>query len=209
MTQTGTDQTGTDGLPIIAFATIADFERWLEQHLEAPGLWLKIAKVGGTQRSISYAEGLEVALCFGWIDGQARSFDADWTLRRFTPRRPRGRWSKINCAKVEALTAAGRMRPSGRAEAEAAKADGRWDAAYAGSRAATVPPDLRAALDQSPSAAAFFATLTSQNRYAILYRIESVKRPETRARKIVEYVAMLEAGETIHPQSGRGTRPPG
>jgi uncharacterized protein YdeI (YjbR/CyaY-like superfamily) len=189
------------GLPIRSFRTVKAFETWLAAHVSDAGLWLKIAKAGSSHSSITYAEGLEAAICFGWIDGHKVSYDDDWWLQRFTPRRPRGRWSKINCAKVEALTAAGRMRPEGLAEVEAAKSDGRWDAAYAGQRSAEVPPDLQVALDQSPTAATFFATLNSTNRYAILYRIGSVKRAETRARKIAQYVAMLEAGETIHPQA--------
>ena len=150
-------EVGPDGLPIRSFATVAAFERWVERNVAAPGIWLKIARATGGARSISYAQALEVAICFGWIDGQDASYDDDWTLQRFTPRRPRGRWSKINCARVEALIAAGRMRPAGLAEVAAAKGDGRWDAAYASPRAAEVPSDLQAALDESPSAAAFFA----------------------------------------------------
>jgi uncharacterized protein YdeI (YjbR/CyaY-like superfamily) len=196
------------GLPVRAFATVPALERWLERHVDAAGLWVKIAKTGGRGRSISYSEALDAAICFGWIDGQKAASDDDWWLQRFTPRRPRSRWSQLNCGKVEALTAAGRMRPEGQAEIDAAQADGRWDAAYAGQRTAAVPLDLRVALDQSPSAAAFFATLTSVNRYAILFRIGSVKRAETRARKIVQYVEMLEAGRTIHPPPAGSTQPP-
>jgi uncharacterized protein YdeI (YjbR/CyaY-like superfamily) len=201
-------EVGKDGLPVRTFTTVAALERWLERNMDGPGLWVKLAKTDSNQRSISRAEALDTALCFGWIDSQGASYDEEWWLQRFTPRRPRGRWSKINCAKVEALTAAGRMRPEGQAEIDAAKADGRWDAAYAGQRTAEVPPDLQTALDQSPSAAAFFATLSSVNRYAILFRIGSVKRPETRARKIAQYVEMLEAGQTIHAQPARPEKPP-
>jgi uncharacterized protein YdeI (YjbR/CyaY-like superfamily) len=201
------------GLPIRTFATVAAFERWLEGHVGDAGLWVRIAKVGGAGRSISYSEALDAAICFGWIDGHKVGYDDDWWLQRFTPRRPAGRWSQINCGKADALIAAGRMRPSGQAEVDAAKADGRWGTAYAGQRTAEVPADLQAALDQSPTAAAFFATLSSVNRYAILYRIGSVKRAETRARKIHEYVEMLEAGRTLHPQSaakpGREQSKPG
>jgi uncharacterized protein YdeI (YjbR/CyaY-like superfamily) len=186
-------------LPIVRFATVAAFERWLERHAGDAGVWLRFAKAGTGNTSIAYAQALEAAICFGWIDGQKAAYDDGWWLQRFTPRRPRGRWSRINCAKAEALIEATRMRPAGLVEVEAAKADGRWDAAYAGQRSAEVPADLQAALDQSPTAATFFATLSSGNRYAILYRVGSVKRAETRARKIDQYVAMLEAGQTIHP----------
>jgi uncharacterized protein YdeI (YjbR/CyaY-like superfamily) len=185
---------------VLRFATVAALERWLETHGSDPGVWVKLAKKDSGNRSITRTEALDTMICFGWIDSQGATYDEGWWLQRFTPRRPHGKWSKINCAKVEALTAAGRMRPAGQAEVDAAKADGRWDAAYAGQATATVPADLQAALDQSPSAAAFFALLNSVNRYAILYRIGSVKRAETRARKIGQYVAMLEAGETIYPQ---------
>jgi uncharacterized protein YdeI (YjbR/CyaY-like superfamily) len=175
----------------------------LAAHQSGPGLWVKFAKADSGNRSISRTEALDSALCFGWIDSQAAPVDDGWWLQRFTPRRPTGRWSQINCRKVEALIAAGRMRPEGQAEIDAAKADGRWDAAYAGPKTIEVPPDLQAALDESPTAAAFFATLSSTNRFAILFRIGSVKRAETRARKIAQYIAMLEEGETIHPQRAR------
>jgi uncharacterized protein YdeI (YjbR/CyaY-like superfamily) len=188
------------GLPVLRFATVAALERWLEAHGSDPGVWVKLAKKDSGNRSITRTEALDTMICFGWIDSQGASVDDGWWLQRFTPRRPGGRWSQINCAKVEALTAAGRMRPAGQAEVDAAQADGRWDAAYAGPKSITVPPDLQAALDQSPTAATSFAGLNSVNRFAILYRIGSVKRAETRARKIVQYVEMLEAGETIYPQ---------
>jgi uncharacterized protein YdeI (YjbR/CyaY-like superfamily) len=141
---------------------------------------------------------LDTALCFGWIDGQRKALDEKHFLQRFTPRRARSKWSEINRGKVEALSKAGRMRSSGLAEIERAKADGRWDAAYAGQAAMTVPEDLQAELDARPQAAAFFATLSSQNRYAILFRLHDAKRPETRARRVAKFVAMLEAGETLH-----------
>jgi uncharacterized protein YdeI (YjbR/CyaY-like superfamily) len=188
------------GLPVIRFATVAALERWLAAHAAGPGVWVKLAKNGSSNRSISRTEALDTAICFGWIDSQGATYDDGWWLQRFTPRRPGGKWSQINCGKVEALTAAGRMRPQGQAEVDTAKADGRWDAAYAGQRTATVPDDLQAALDQSPTAATFFAQLSSVNRYAIIYRIGSVKRAETRARKIAGYVAMLEEGRTIYPR---------
>ena len=188
------------GLPILSFTNGAELEAWILAHPEAPGLWLRIAKKDSGATSLGYPEALDIAICHGWIDGQKAPQDQTWWLQRFTPRRPGGRWSKINCGKAEALIAAGRMHPGGQAEVDAARADGRWDAAYAGQAVAEVPDDLRAALEASPAAATFFTTLSSVNRYAILYRIGSVKRAETRARKIAEYVAMLEAGRTIHPQ---------
>jgi uncharacterized protein YdeI (YjbR/CyaY-like superfamily) len=188
------------GLPVLAFPDVNALEHWYATHAATAGLWLKIARAGSGHRSVSRVEALDVALCHGWIDGQAASLDDDWWLQRFTPRRRRSRWSQINCAKAEHLIASGRMRERGQAEVDAAKADGRWDAAYAGQRTAQVPDDLQAALDRSPSATTFFATLSSHNRYAILHRLGAVKRPETRLRKIEQYVAMLEAGETIHPQ---------
>lgn len=197
------DEPGTKGgLPIVTFDDLPSLERWYDEHADsAPGMWVRFAKAGSAATSVSRADALDVALCHGWIDGQAASVDESWWLQRFTPRRKTSsRWSKINCAKAEELIASGRMRERGQAEVDAAKADGRWDAAYAGPRTAVVPPDLQAALDTNPAAAAFFPTLNSQNRYAILHRLGAVKRADTRARKIEEYVAMLAAGETIYPQ---------
>jgi uncharacterized protein YdeI (YjbR/CyaY-like superfamily) len=188
-----------DGLTTIFFASAADWERWLEAHHASPGVWIKVAKKGSGIESVSTAEALEVALCFGWIDSRREALDDEYFLQRYTPRQPRGRWSRINREKVERLISEGRMRPAGLAEVERAKADGRWDAAYDGARTATVPDDLRRELDTRPAARAFFETLNSQNRYAILYRLQDAKRPETRARRLAKFVAMLEAGETIHP----------
>ena len=188
-----------DDLPILLFASPPDLETWLEQnHDGSPGLWLKIAKKGSDVESVNYAEALELALCFGWIDSQKRGFDERHFLQRFTPRRPRGKWSLINREKAEALIASGAMRPSGLAEVEAAKADGRWQAAYAGQRTAEVPKDLQAELDRSKAAREFFAMLDSANRYAILYRLQEAKKPETRERRLQKFVAMLERGEKIH-----------
>src|SRR3954453_16304634 len=168
-------------LPILLFADADELEAWLEEnHRSSQGVWLKIAKKGAPEPSVTYGEALELALCFGWIDSQKRGLDETHFLQRFTPRRPRGRWSKINREKAEALIAAGKMRPTGLAEVEAAKADGRWEAAYDGQRAAAVPPDLQRPLDRSPAAAELFASLDGANRYAILYRLEEAKRPETR-----------------------------
>jgi uncharacterized protein YdeI (YjbR/CyaY-like superfamily) len=189
----------TDELPIHLFAEPRDLEDWLEEnHGSTQGIWLKIAKKGADEASATYAEALELALCFGWIDSQKRGFDERHFLQRFTPRRPRGRWSKINREKAEALIEAGRMRPAGLAEVEAAKADGRWEAAYEGQRTASVPADLQRQLDARPKAAEFFASLDSANRYAIVYRLEEAKKPETRERRLEKFVAMLERGEKIH-----------
>jgi len=189
-----------DDLPIELFADPGELEAWLEEnHETSAGLWLKIAKKGSGKRSVTYAEALEQALRFGWIDSQKRGFDEQYFLQRFTPRRPRGRWSKINREKAEGLIAAKRMRPAGLAEVEAAKADGRWEAAYEGQRTAEVPADLRRELDANPAAAEFFAGLDSANRYAIAYRLNEAKKPETRERRLRKFVAMLERGEKIHP----------
>jgi uncharacterized protein YdeI (YjbR/CyaY-like superfamily) len=188
-----------DDLPVHLFATRPDLEAWLgDNHGSSSGIWLKIAKKGSGVESVNYAEALELALCFGWIDSQKRGFDDAFFLQRFTPRRPRGKWSQINRAKAEELIAAGAMRPSGLAEVEAAKADGRWDAAYAGQRAATVPEDLKRELDRNGAAREFFARLDSANRYAILYRLQEAKKPETREKRLRKFIAMLERGEKIH-----------
>jgi uncharacterized protein YdeI (YjbR/CyaY-like superfamily) len=186
-------------LPVLFFASKVELETWLEEnHACVEGLWLKIAKTGSGVESVDYAEALELALCFGWIDSQKRGFDEAFFLQRFTPRRPRGKWSQINRRKAEELIAAGAMRPAGLAEVEAAKADGRWDAAYAGQRAATVPDDLERELQRNRAAGEFFATLDSANRYAILYRLQEAKKPETREKRLRKFIAMLERGETIH-----------
>jgi uncharacterized protein YdeI (YjbR/CyaY-like superfamily) len=186
-------------LPVHIFATRSDLGAWLaDNHGSSPGIWLKIAKKGSGAESVDYAEALELALCFGWIDSQKRGLDESFFLQRFTPRRPRGKWSQVNRAKAEKLIAAGEMRSAGLAEVEAAKADGRWDAAYAGQRAATVPDDLRQELDRSPAAREFFESLDAANRYAILYRLQEAKKPETRERRLGKFIEMLERGEKIH-----------
>jgi uncharacterized protein YdeI (YjbR/CyaY-like superfamily) len=188
----------TDDLPVLLFASKGDLEDWLEEnHADCEGLWLKIAKKESGVESVSYGEALELALCFGWIDSQKRAFDETFFLQRFTPRRPGGKWSQINRAKAEGLIAAGAMRSAGLAEVEAAKADGRWDAAYAGQRTATVPDDLKLELERNKAAGEFFATLDSANRYAILYRLQEAKKPETREKRLRKFVAMLERGEKI------------
>jgi uncharacterized protein YdeI (YjbR/CyaY-like superfamily) len=188
-----------DELPILLFATPPDLEAWLERnHAQGEGFWLKVAKKGSGEQSVTYAEALELALCFGWIDSQKRGHDEKFFLQRFTPRRPRGRWSRINRDKAEELLAAGSVRAAGLAEIEAAKADGRWAAAYEGASTAKVPADLRRELDASEAAREFFATLDSGNRYAIIYRLDEAKKPETRRRRLRRFVAMLERGEKIH-----------
>lgn len=188
-----------DDLPILLFASQVELEAWLEaNHDGSPGLWLKIAKKGSGVESVSYAEALELSLCFGWIDSQKRGFDERHFLQRFTPRRPRGKWSLINREKAEGLIASGTMRPAGLAEVEAAKADGRWEAAYAGQRTAEVPEDLQRELDRNRAARKFFATLDSANRYAILYRLQEAKKAETRERRLRKFIGMLERGEKVH-----------
>jgi uncharacterized protein YdeI (YjbR/CyaY-like superfamily) len=188
-----------EDLPIVSFATALEWERWLEEHHgSAAGAWLKFAKKGSGAESVSQAEAVEVALCFGWIDGQAAPHDEAAWLQRYTPRRSRSKWSQINRDKAMRLIAEGRMRPAGLEEVERAKNDGRWEAAYEPQSTATVPDDLAAELERSPGAAAFFATLNRVNRYAILHRIHDAKRPETRAKRIRKYIEMLERGEKIH-----------
>ncbi len=188
-----------DDLPVLSFASKAAFEAWLEaHHASADGVWIKLAKQGTGIATVTLTEALDVTLSFGWIDGQRRSLDETYFLQRYTPRRARSRWSKINVAKVAKLIERGEMRPAGLAEVERAKADGRWEAAYDSPKNIQVPPDLQAELDQRPAAKAFFATLNSTNRYAILYRLHDAKKPETRARRLAQFVAMLERGETLH-----------
>jgi uncharacterized protein YdeI (YjbR/CyaY-like superfamily) len=187
------------GLPILAFADTSAFGAWLaSQGASVPGLWLRLAKKGAARRTLTRSEAIDAALCHGWIDSQLDTYDEHSWLIRFTPRRPRSKWSELNRQRASDLLAEGRMRPAGLAQIEMAKADGRWEAAYAPASAAEAPPDLAAALDANPQAAVFFATLKGANRYAILYRIGAVKTPEARARKIAQFVAMLMRGETIH-----------
>lgn len=189
----------TADIPVKAFATARAWERWLaKEAATSEGLWIRLAKQGSEIVSISYEEAVEVALCYGWIDGQKAPVDEQFWLQRFTPRRPGSRWSKINCGRVEALLAAGRMKPGGRREVERAKADGRWDAAYAGQATMPVPEDLAAALAKDAEARRFFSTLDAANRYAILYRIHDAKQPETRARRIAQFVEMLSRHETVY-----------
>jgi len=186
-------------LPTRAFRDAEAFRAWLhDEHERSQGLWLKIAKKGSDVRSVSYAEAVDVALCYGWIDGQKARYDETWFLQRFTPRRPRSVWSQINCNKASRLIDQGLMQPAGLEQVERARADGRWGAAYQGSRTMTVPDDLQAALDANPAASAAFAAISRTNRYAFLYRIHEAKRPQTRAARIATYVDMLAKGETLH-----------
>ena len=189
----------TPDLPVKLFKSPDAWAKWLETHSsKSPGIWMRIAKKNGGLTSVSYAEALDVALCHGWIDGQKRPLDEASWLQRFTPRGPRSMWSTINKAKAKTLIESGRMRPSGMAAIESAKADGRWDAAYGPSSTAEVPPELRAALDRSPKAKAFFETLRGANRYALIYRVHTAKKPETKAKRVADFIARLERGETIH-----------
>ena len=186
-------------LPVRCFRSGAAWEAWLEKHHDtSPGLWLEIAKKGSGLVSLSRAEALEIALCFGWIDGQAVSVDVKLYRQRFTPRRSRSKWSQINCAAVGRLHAQGRLAPAGVRHMKAAKSDGRWEAAYASPRNMTVPDDFEAQLKAHPRARRFFEQLDSRNRYAILYRLHDAKKAETRQRRLEKFVRMLEAGETLH-----------
>jgi len=187
------------GLPVVTFEDIGAFEHWLEgQSAASKGAWLRLGKKGSSLRTLSKAEAIDAALCHGWIDGQLDRYDQESWLVRFTPRKPRSKWSAVNRARALELIDAKRMTELGLAQIEAAKADGRWESAYQPASRSEVPPELQAALDQSPKAAAFFATLKGANRYAILYRIQTANKPEARAKRIAQFVAMLERGETIH-----------
>jgi uncharacterized protein YdeI (YjbR/CyaY-like superfamily) len=191
---------GGDDLPTHSFQSQQDWDAWLEgHHADARGVWLKIAKKATGVASVSHAEALEVALCYGWIDGQRTRLDDTHFLQKFTPRRARSGWSRVNREKALALITEGRMRPAGLREVERAQADGRWDAAYDPQSAITVPEDLQHELDANPAAHTFFKTLDSRNRYAILYRIQTAKKAETRAARIQKFVAMLAHGQKIYP----------
>jgi uncharacterized protein YdeI (YjbR/CyaY-like superfamily) len=190
---------GNAGESIRLFKTPAEWSSWLEKnHRRSKGLWMRLAKKGSSLRSVSYSEALEAALCYGWIDGQKRGESDEAWLQRFLPRTAKSIWSKINRQKADALIVAGRMKSAGLEAVDAAKIDGRWDAAYDSPKGAKVSPDFQAALDASPRAREFFAVLDGANRYAVLFRIQTAKKAETRARKIRELVEMLERKETIH-----------
>jgi uncharacterized protein YdeI (YjbR/CyaY-like superfamily) len=186
-----------DQLPIVQFADSAAWNKWLEEHhAESPGVWLKIAKKASGISTVNHPEALEEALCYGWIDGQRAPHDESFFLQRFTPRRPRSKWSQVNRDKVTKLIAEGRMKPAGLAQIEAAKQDGRWEAAYAPQSSQAIPEDFQRALEQNPAAYEFFKTLRGTRRYSFLYRIQDAKRPETRARRIEQFVNMLAEGQT-------------
>jgi len=184
---------------VLPFAGKNKWADWLaEQHEKSAGVWLKLAKKDSGIPSVTYDEALDVALCYGWIDGQKKGFDDKYWLQKFTPRGPKSIWSKINTEKAERLIASGEMKPTGLKAIEAAKQDGRWDAAYSSQKNISVPDDFQAALDKNKKAKVFFVTLNSANRYAILFRIQTAKKAETRAKRIQQFIEMLERGEKIH-----------
>jgi uncharacterized protein YdeI (YjbR/CyaY-like superfamily) len=187
-------------LPVVPFENKKKWADWLaKQHDKSTGVWLKLAKKDSGIPSITYEQALDVALCYGWIDGQKKGFDDNYWLQKFTPRGPRSIWSKINTEKVERLIASGEMKSAGLKAIELAKQDGRWEAAYASQKNISVPEDFQAALDKNKKAKAFFATLKSAERYSFLFRIHHAKKPETRAKRIQQFVKMLERNEKIHP----------
>jgi len=186
-------------LPIFSFPTKKKWAEWLaKQHATSVGVWLKLAKRVSGIPSVTYEESLDVALCYGWIDGQKKAFDEHYWLQKFTPRGRKSIWSKVNTEKAERLIASGEMKPAGLMAVEAAKKDGRWEAAYASQKGISIPEDFQVALDQNIKAKAFFATLKSAERYSFLFRIHNAKKSETRARRIQQYVEMLQRGEKLH-----------
>ncbi len=188
-----------NNIPVRLFKRQKDWATWLNKnHATSSGVWLQLAKKASALKSVSYAEALEVALCYGWIDGQKNSWDESAWLQKFSPRGPRSIWSKINRAKAEELIRSGRMKPAGLAAIEQARKTGQWEAAYDSHRTATVPDDFQAELDKNPKAQAFFNTLDSGNRYAILFRLQTVKKAGTRARRIEQFIGMLEKKEKLH-----------
>ena len=192
-------KTASPALVPTLFKNAKAFETWLKKHHAASdGLWLQIARKGADEPSVTYLEAVEIALCWGWIDGQKKGLDDQHFLQRFTPRRAKSIWSKINVAKIASLIEAGRLQPAGQAQIDAAQADGRWEGAYDGARTATMPDDLQAALDANIQAKTFFATVNASNRYAVLWRVQTAVRPETRARRIAQLVEMLARGEVVH-----------
>ena len=189
-----------NSLPIMSFETQEDWERWLtEHHTGTKGVWLKIAKKETGIPSVNYSEALDSALCYGWIDGQKASFDGQYWLQKFTPRRPKSIWSKVNCDKATALIAEGRMQPAGIRQVELAKADGRWESAYESQSKIAIPADFQSELDKNQKAKDFFSALDSINRYAILFRIHSAKKPATRSARINKFIEMLSNNQKIYP----------
>ncbi|KEO82804.1 YdeI/OmpD-associated family protein [Tumebacillus flagellatus] len=188
------------GIPILLFATQSDWELWLESHHEQPkGVWLKLAKKDSPLTTLSYSEALEEALCYGWIDGQKKAFDADAWLQKFTPRRPKSVWSKVNVEKVAQLLSSGLMKPSGIKEVNAAKEDGRWDAAYESQRNFTIPEDFQTELAKNDRARAFFESLNRQNQYSFCHRIQTAKKAETRQARIDKFIEMLNSNQKLYP----------
>ena len=185
-------------MPILFFQTPKDWEDWLSKNEQSNGVWVKFAKKASGIQSLTYAQALEPALCYGWIDGQAKTVDETYYMQKFTPRRPKSIWSKRNIGIVERLIAEGKMRPAGQAAIDAAKADGRWDQAYDSPSNMQIPEDFQALLDAHPKAKAFYGTLNKTNTFAILWRIQTAKKPETRSARIEKLVTMLERGEKIH-----------
>ncbi len=186
--------------PVIAFASAADWKRWLdENHTESNGIWMRIFKKASATPTVTYAQALDAALCYGWIDGQKKKYDEESWIQKFTPRRARSTWSKTNTRHIERLTAAGKMKPAGRAQVESAKRDGRWERAYASPGTAVVPEDFMRELSKNLKAKAFFETLNKRNTFPIAYRLQSAGRPETRQRRLKEILAMLERGEKFYP----------
>lgn len=191
-------------LPLLTFVDAESLRRWLDEQGEtSPGAWLRFAKRGAPEQTVSKSDAIDCALAYGWVDGQLGSIDAHYFKTRFSPRRPKSAWSDINRQRVERLEQAGRMHPRGRARVDQAKADGRWAAAYVGPSKAVPGADLTAALDAEPAAREQFEALDSANRFAILYRVQQAKSPEKRAAKIVEMVSMLSRGDTIHPRRSK------
>jgi uncharacterized protein YdeI (YjbR/CyaY-like superfamily) len=200
MTDEQASQSPRGDLPVLTFDTQEAWRAWLESHHESSaGAWLRIAKKGAAEPTVSYEDALTAGLCFGWIDGQKRKLDETAWLQKFTPRGPRSLWSRRNREKAEVLMRSGAMRPAGLREVERARTDGRWEAAYDSPRTAEVPGDLQAALDSHPAARAFYETLDAANRYAILWRLQTAKKPEARERRLGEFIEMLERHERLHP----------
>jgi len=190
----------SDNLQVISFETQHDWEAWLkEHHTDTKGIWLKLAKKAAGAPSVSYAEALDSALCYGWIDGQKASFDDQYWLQKFTPRGAKSIWSKVNCDKATALIADGRMQLAGLRQVELAKSDGRWETAYESQSKITIPDDFQRELDQNQRAKEFFSTLDSANRYAVLFRIQTAKKPQTRSARIQKFIEMLSQHQKLHP----------
>jgi len=190
----------SDTLQVVSFETQHDWEAWLkEHHADTKGIWLKLAKKAAGTPSVSYAEALDSALCYGWIDGQKATFDDKYWLQKFTPRGARSMWSKVNCDKATALIADWRMQPAGLRQVELARSDGRWEAAYESQSKITIPDDFQRELDKNQRAKEFFSTLDSANRYAVLFRIHAAKKPETRSARIQKFIEMLSQHQKLHP----------